>query len=263
MMDTGLPTHQEINYVYVQNKLCMRLLCTTVLMLSIMFNAAAQMVNSSAKPTLELEYLVRQPTTFIQHPPVLFLFHGAGSNEQDMFSLASRIPDEWLVISARAPYMISEGQYKWYDVKMVDNTITMNFSQEEESRKAVLKFMDEVIAFYHADRNRVVLAGFSQGANMASVVSLTTPEKVIGFAIFSGRFIEEITPLISTSASLKSVQCFLAHGNRDNMLPIAYAGENQQKIQLLGISVTFSEDASAHTISQKQYKDFLQWLKQF
>ena len=180
-----------------------------------------------------------------------------------MFSFASQIPDEWLVISARAPYTVSDGHYKWYDVKMVDNKITINFSQEEESRKAVLKFMDEIISFYHADRNRIVLAGFSQGANMASVVSLTAPEKIMGFAIFSGRFIEEIKPLISTSASLRLVKCFLAHGNRDYMLPIAYARENQQVIQLLGISVTFSEDVSAHTISQKQHKDFLLWLKQF
>ena len=241
----------------------MSLLCTTVLMLSILFNPVIQMVNSSTTPTFELQYLVRQPITSIQHPPVLFLFHGAGSNEQDMFSFASQIPDEWLVISARAPYTVSDGHYKWYDVKMVDNKITINFSQEEESRKAVLKFMDEIISFYHADRNRIVLAGFSQGANMASVVSLTAPEKIMGFAIFSGRFIEEIKPLISTSASLRLVKCFLAHGNRDYMLPIAYARENQQVIQLLGISVTFSEDVSAHTISQKQYKDFLHWLKQF
>lgn len=228
-----------------------------------MFSTSAQETKSSDTATFSLQYLIREPKRMPERPPVLFLFHGAGSNEQDLFSLVSQLPDEWLIISARAPYTISESHYKWYDVKMVDGKIVINFPQEEESRKTVLKFIDEVISVYHADSNRVVLTGFSQGANMASVVSLTAPEKVSGFAVFSGRFIEEIKPNISTSALLKSVKCFLAHGNKDYMLPIAYARENQQMLQSLGITVTFSEDAVAHSISPKQLEDFTIWLKQF
>lgn len=241
----------------------MKSIGVTTLVLSIMFNASAQKMDSSNTKTSYLQYLVREPKIIIEHPQVLFLFHGAGSNEQDLFTFANRLPDEWLVISARAPYTVSDGRYKWYDVKMVDNKITINFTQEEESRKTVLKFIDEVVSSSHADSNCVVLAGFSQGANMASVARLAAPENVTGFAIFSGRFIEEIKPLISTSASLKSLKCFLAHGSQDYMLPIAYARENQQMLQSLGIPVTFSEDAVALSISPKQFKDFLVWLKQF
>lgn len=230
-----------------------------------MYNITAQVSGSSdtSSTEFELKYLVRKPISTEVRPPVLFLFHGAGSNEYDLFSFASNIPDEWLVISARAPYTISEGHYNWYEVKMVDKKITLNFQQEEKSRWMVLNFIDKIISFYHADSNRVVLAGFSQGANMSSVVSLTAPEKVNGFAIFSGRFIEEIKPLISKSAALESLHCFLAHGNQDYMLPIAYARENQQTLQGLGIPVIFSEDAVAHSISPKQFGEFLVWLKQF
>ncbi len=227
-----------------------------------MFRVSAQVVKPSNVPDFELQYLVRQPVKSIQNPPVLFLFHGSGSNEQDLFSLASQIPDEWLIISVRAPYTISKGHYIWYDVELVDKKIVINFSQEEESRKRVLKFIDKISSFYHVDKKRIVLAGFSQGANIASVVSLTAPEKIAGFAIFSGRFIEEIKPLISNSTSLKSLKCFLAHGSQDYMLPITYAWENQQILQNLGIGVTFSEDTVAHSISSKQFNDFLLWLKQ-
>lgn len=227
-----------------------------------MLRVSAQVVKPLNTSDFELQYLVRQPVKSVQNPPALFLFHGSGSNEQDLFSLASQIPDEWLIISVRAPYIISKGHYKWYGVELVNNKITINFSQEEESRKTVLKFIDEIVAFYHVNKNRVVLAGFSQGANIASVVSLTAPEKVAGFAIFSGRFIEEIQPLISNSTLLKSLKCFLAHGSQDNMLPITYAWENQRLLQNLGIAVTFSEDTVAHSISPKQFNDFLLWLKQ-
>lgn len=241
---------------YDQINLCNNINCL------IMFNTSEQVVDSSSPPTFELQYLVRQPKIFTVYPPVLFLFHGAGSSEQDLFSFASELPDEWLVISARAPYTVSKGHYKWYDVKMIDQKIAINFRQEEESRKKILRFIDDIISFYHADSSRVVLAGFSQGANMASAVSLTSPEKVAGFAVFSGRFIEEIRPLILKSDSLKHLKSFLAHGSKDHRLPIMYAEENRQTLQSLGIQVTFSLDAVSHSISPKQFADFLVWLIQ-
>lgn len=241
----------------------MKSIWVIVFTISNMLNTSAQTMDSTNTASFELQYLVRQPKRVVEHPPVLFLFHGAGSNEHDLFSFANQISDEWLVVSARAPYQVSGSQFRWYDVKMIDHKIIINLAQAEESRKTILKFVDEVVAFYHADRHRVVLAGFSQGANMASIVSLTAPEKVSGFAVFSGRFMDEIKPLISTSASLKSVKCFLAHGSKDYLLPITYAKENIQMLQSLGISVTYSEDTVAHSISPNQIKNFIQWLKQF
>jgi phospholipase/carboxylesterase len=241
----------------------MKLISLIAILFSVMFNATAQEIKSSNTATIDIQYVVRQSRKAIEHPPVLFLFHGASSNEHDLFSFADQVPDEWLVVSARAPYTVSDGHYRWYDVKLVDGKITIDFVQAQETQKRVLKFIDEIVSLYHADSKRVVLAGFSQGANMASLVSLTTPEKVSGFAVFSGRFIEEVKPFISTSSLLISLQCFLAHGNKDHMLPIAYAKENQQILQNLGISITYSEDAVAHSISPKQLHDFLMWLKQF
>lgn len=228
-----------------------------------MFTSSARETDTSHSPLHVLHHVVRRPNVRIQHPPVLFLLHGAGSNENDLFSFAGRIPDEWLVVSVRAPFTVSEEHYKWYDVQLVENRITINAAQEEESRKTLLQWMDAFMSYYDADRDRVVVSGFSQGANMALAAGLTAPENVRGFAMFSGRFLEEIRPMISTSASLQHLRCFLAHGNRDNMLPIAYATENRQILQGLGIGITFSEDSTGHSISPKQFADFLLWLNQF
>jgi len=49
---------------------------------------------------LTLEYLVRPPKSKIENPPLLMMFHGYGSNEQDLFSFAEELPDELLIISA-------------------------------------------------------------------------------------------------------------------------------------------------------------------
>jgi phospholipase/carboxylesterase len=218
--------------------------------------------NSMTTSTPELEYLVRKPAVDTANAPVLILLHGFGSNEQDMFSFANRIPENWLVVSARGPIPQGENRHSWYNVKMVDGKITIDFQEEEQSRQKVLGLIDHLVKTHKADKNRVVVAGFSQGAAMSLCTGLTEPEKVAGFAVFSGRFVEEIEPLISRSPALKKLRGFIAHGSGDTMLPIRYASENKAKLAQLGISFAYSEDTTGHTISAKQFTDFLQWLRQ-
>ena len=146
---------------------------------------------------------------------------------------------------------------------MVNNKITINFEEEEDSRNAILSFIDYAVQKYNGNKNKVVLAGFSQGANMSLVSALTAPEKVAGFGMFSGRFVEEIVPLISTFSSLKKLKSYIAHGSEDTMLPIHYAEENKVTLKRSGITIDYSEDATGHTISPRQLDGFLTWLQEF
>ncbi|HAD11470.1 MAG TPA: esterase [Saprospirales bacterium] len=217
---------------------------------------------SMATSTAELEYLIRKPTVDTANPPVLILLHGLGSNEHDLFSFASRIPENWLVVSARGPISQGGNRHSWYNAKMENGKIAINFQEEEQSRQKVLSLIDYLEKTYKADKNKVVLAGFSQGAAMALCTGLTEPEKVAGFALSSGRFVEEIEPLVSRSPNLKKLRSFIAHGSGDTMLPIRYAAETKAKLEQLGIPFLYSEDTTGHTISAKQFSDFLQWLSQ-
>ncbi len=54
-------------------------------------------LNSSIKEndtTMILHYLVRQPKIKSAKPPVIILLHGVGSNEEDLFSFADKLPDK-------------------------------------------------------------------------------------------------------------------------------------------------------------------------
>lgn len=217
---------------------------------------------SMAPSTAELEYLLRKPTGDAANSPVLILLHGFGSNEQDMFSFANQIPGNWLVVSARGPFRQGENRHSWYNVKMVNGKITIDFQEEEQSRQKILDLIDHLVDTFKVDKKRVVLAGFSQGAAMSLCTGLTEPEKVAAFAMFSGRFVAEIEPQISRSPALNKLRSFIAHGSNDTMLPIQYAAENKSKLDQLGIPVLYSEDITGHNISTKQFTDFLHWLSQ-
>ena len=205
-----------------------------------------------------LEHLVRPAGV---QAPTLILLHGFGSNEQSMFKLSSQIPKEWLVISVRAPFQIGYNAYKWYDVAMVNGQISLNIDHEEQSRKKLIEFIDQVLEKYSGNKDRVIVAGFSQGANMSLALGLTAPDKVKGFACFSGRYLEEITPFVAKSIDLNSSKAFIAHGSEDQMLPFSNATETVSKLKALGLSVDFYKDKIGHTISDRELIAFIAWLK--
>jgi phospholipase/carboxylesterase len=60
---------------------------------------------------LSLQYLVHLPKSSNDHPPVIILLHGMGSNEEDLYSLRRALPSDYAVVSARAPYVLGEGSY--------------------------------------------------------------------------------------------------------------------------------------------------------
>ena len=53
---------------------------------------------------IPLEYIVREPQVRTKRPPVIFMLHGYGSTDEDLFSFADALPAEYMIISFRAPY---------------------------------------------------------------------------------------------------------------------------------------------------------------
>ena len=84
-----------------------------------------------------LEYVVRKPKKIIENPPLLILLHGYGSNEQDLFSFSEELPDELIIISARAPYTMGNGSFAWYEINFDNNND--KFSDLEQARKSIGK----------------------------------------------------------------------------------------------------------------------------
>jgi phospholipase/carboxylesterase len=209
-----------------------------------------------------LNYVVRVPKESKKGAPMLILLHGYGSNENDLFSLSNQIPSNWLVVSVRAPNKISNNSYCWYSVRMENAKIIINTKEEAESREAILTLIHKLSKIYKVDTSKIVLAGFSQGANIAESTSLLNSKTIKGFAVFSGRFLDELKPFLIKSQNYKNMMAFVAHGNQDNMLPINYAQENTKILSQLGIKIEYITDEVGHSISKKELQAFSNWLSQ-
>ena len=103
---------------------------------------------------LSLQYLIREPKIKLSKNPLLVLLHGYGSNEQDLFSFASELPDEYYIVSARAPYDMQYGSYAWYAINFdADENKFSDLEQAKKSRDLISKFIDELAANYPIDNS--------------------------------------------------------------------------------------------------------------
>ena len=102
---------------------------------------------------LSLYHLVREPKIKLDKNPLILLLHGYGSNEQDLFSFASELPEEYFVVSARAPYDLQYGSYAWYAINFdADENKFSDHEQAKTSRDLIAGFIDELIANYPIDK---------------------------------------------------------------------------------------------------------------
>ena len=65
---------------------------------------------------MDLHYLIQQPKSIQEQNPILILLHGYGSNEKDLFSFATELPQDHYVISVRAPYDLQPYGHAWYAI---------------------------------------------------------------------------------------------------------------------------------------------------
>jgi phospholipase/carboxylesterase len=84
-----------------------------VLLLALPLCACASSTRDDVLHTdLAVPYLLHSPQHGIAGAPLIVLLHGMGSNERDLYSFRSSLPARYAVVSARAPYTISDGHYR-------------------------------------------------------------------------------------------------------------------------------------------------------
>ena len=211
---------------------------------------------------LSLKYKIRDPKVIKDKNPLLLLLHGYGSNEEDLFSFASELPEEYYIISARAPYDMQYGSYAWYAMNFdADENKFSDLEQAKTSRDIISNFIDELIANYPIDKNNVTLIGFSQGTILSYAVALSNPDKVQRVVAMSGYLNLEIVDENYLKNDLKSLKIFASHGTVDQVIPIDWARKAKPVLENLGIAITYKEYPIGHGVSPQNFYDFKKWLE--
>jgi phospholipase/carboxylesterase len=211
---------------------------------------------------LSLEYKIREPKIKLDKNPLILLLHGYGSNEEDLFSFATELPEEYYIISARAPYDLQYGSYAWYAINFdADQNKFSDHEQAKVSRDIIAGFIDELVANYPIDATQIALVGFSQGSILSYAVALSYPEKVQKVVAMSGYLNLEIVAEDYLKNNFTNLKIFASHGTVDQVIPVEWARKTPAILENLGINLTYKEYPVGHGVAPQNFYDFKNWLE--
>ncbi|MEX0314571.1 MAG: alpha/beta hydrolase [Allomuricauda sp.] len=213
--------------------------------------------------SLSLEYLQRPSSLTSGKIPSIFMFHGYGSNEEDLFSFASELPEELYVISVKAPYDLEPFGHAWYAINFdAEYGKWSDDEQAKSSRDKIVTFIDEACDAYGLDKENITLLGFSQGTILSYSVALSFPEKIKNVVALSGYINEGILSEGYLEKDHSSLNIYASHGQVDQVIPLEWAQKTPDFLTQLGVQHKYEEFPIGHGVSQQNFYSFRDWLRQ-
>ena len=212
--------------------------------------------------TLSLYHIIKEPSIKKEKQPALFLFHGYGSDENDLFSFASELPEELCIISVRAPYVLQPHGNAWYAIYFDENQ--GKFSDDNQaivSRDKIVSFIDEAVEAYDLDANNISILGFSQGTILSYAVALSYPNKIKNVIALSGYLNEAILKDGYETHDFSGLNIYCSHGSVDQVIPVEWARKAPVKLAEIGVSTSLNEFAVGHGVTPQNFYQFKEWLQ--
>lgn len=210
-----------------------------------------------------LEVVTREPA----HYSVIWL-HGLGANGYDFLPIVDELtgahlpPTRFVFPHAPEQAVTLNGGYvmpSWYDIIGLHDQAPEDEAGLRESMRYVEQLIAREIARGVATQH-IVLAGFSQGGNVALNCALRYPEPLAGALILSsylglkGQLADQASP------ANRTLPIFMAHGTQDDIVPYAFASASRDTLSHLGYAVEWHHYPMTHTVSSAEIAAIGQWL---
>jgi phospholipase/carboxylesterase len=198
--------------------------------------------------------------------PMLVLLHGYGAPGEDLVPLARQLalPPEVRFAFPAAPLVLEQGLppehsgRAWWPIDMVELQRAAMLKDYAaltsrtpvglaDARGAVVALLDALEHDHGVDPKKLILGGFSQGAMLATDVTLRAERPPAGLAILSGTLIAsgEWLPLMKARAGLPVLQ---SHGRADPVLSYAVAETLRDELSAAGLDLEFVPFSGGHGI---------------
>ncbi len=176
---------------------------------------------------------------------ILVMLHGWTGDETSTGVFARSIRRDRWILSPRGIIRTGEGGYGWISHRPGrDATLALFFDVVDKLRTAIASWMD----ILKIGPQPIQLLGFSQGAALALSYALRYPGEIERLACISG-FLPYLPENYKADPSLGSVKFFIAHGSKDDMIPIERAREIEVFLKSGGADPIFCQHQSGHRIN--------------
>jgi phospholipase/carboxylesterase len=226
--------------------------------------------------------IVRGATT--DGPPrhAVVLCHGYGAPGDDLVSLAPQVfraapalqeslcfvfPEAPLSLSALGPW---DSRAWWpLDEGALDDALTRGAPIETARdvpaelpvlRETMGRLLSELERTEGVSLPQVILGGFSQGAMLATDVTLHLPASPAGLCIFSGTLLDA-DAWCRLAPDRSGLPVLLSHGRQDPLLSFRTAESLRDLLRTAGLAVEFVPFDGPHTISPEGFAAFVSFLR--
>ena len=199
----------------------------------------------------------------------VIVLHGLGADGTDFLPLPDQMdlaavgPVRWVFPRAPERAVTINGGYRmraWYDILGTDLVRREDESGLRESFSQAHALLDRERA-RGVPAARIVLAGFSQGCAVTLGAGLRYPHRLAGLAGLSGYL-----PLAASTEAERTdanalAPVFLAHGQRDGVVPLARGSASRNALKALGMDVQWHEYPMEHSVCAEEVQDLQRWLQ--
>lgn len=184
--------------------------------------------------------------------PTLLLLHGTGGDENDLIPLAKELAPGAAILSPRGK--ISENGAPRFFRRLAEGVFDVEdliFRAQE-----LADFVEAAAKEYGLDPEKIVAAGYSNGANIAAALILLHPD-LLGSAVLFRSMVPlepEVTP------DLSGLPVFMAAGTKDQMIPPVNTERLAGMLREAGAEVDLRWRNIGHPLTYEEVEEAQQWL---
>ncbi|RHW38537.1 esterase [Lysinibacillus yapensis] len=209
------------------------------------------------KSPYTFKYIAPHQSANGEKQPAIFLFHGLGSNEEDLLQLVEEFTGQCHIFSLRGPITHSPG-FAFYTFEEEGKPIRDVFDKMITFTQS---FILEAIEQYQLDIQKIYLIGFNQGAAVAETLTLTLGNLISGTVALSG-FLPEFVMNEYKKAPFDRTKIFISHGEYDYVYPIQWGTDSKNYFEELGGNVTFKTYEDGHGVTPENLRDLISFISE-
>jgi phospholipase/carboxylesterase len=183
--------------------------------------------------------------------PLIIWLHGAGVDERQLLRIMPLVSmRNYVAIAPRAPWGDgTQDGFRW------------RTQQRDTSLAAQLALdcVDVAASRYHIDRQRVFLAGYQSGGEMALRIAMRHPHRVAGAISIGGAFPRDGSPL-SSLAAIRKLPLLIAAGQDSEHYPVERLCQDLRLFHAASLWVTIRQYSCGDEIHQRMLSDMNVWI---
>jgi len=148
----------------------------------------------------------------------------------------------------------------WYDILGSELVRREDDARIRASAAAVERLIDRETTRGVA-RDRIVLAGFSQGGAITLQAGIRSTTPLAGLMALSAYLPLAETAQVEATAASRSIPIFMAHGTEDPVIPIARSTASRDRLKALGYTVEWHQYPMPHSVNADEIRAIAAFLK--